>query len=382
MTQRSTAEIFVTFLRLGCTSFGGPVAHIGYYREELVHRRQWLEEALFSEIVAFCQMIPGPGSSQTGFTIGFLAGGWRGALGAWTGFTLPSALVMLGFALSQQALSGVTAQRVIHGLQLVAVAVVAQAVLGMRRALAPDWSRGIIAVAAAALVLLLPMPGIQLAAILGGGLLGRAFLRGNARPASGPLPFAVSRRTGLAAFTLFGLLFLTPFGVFSDFYRTGALVFGGGHVVLPLLESVTVAKGLVDEKTFLAGYGLAQAIPGPLFSFAAYLGAALKPKPHGLPGGILALVALFLPGLLLVIGLLPFWAALRNRPWLRKALAGVNASVVGILAAALYHPVWTGSVHNVQDFALVFAGFVALVLGKVPSWVVVLAFATVSAFLR
>jgi chromate transporter len=382
MKQRSASEIFVVFLRLGCTSFGGPVAHLGYYREELVRRRQWLDEALFAEIVGFCQMIPGPGSSQTGFTIGLVTGGWRGAVAAWTAFTAPSALLMLAFALSQHALSGTVAQRAIHGLQLVAVAVVAQAVLGMRRVLAPDRTRGFIAILAATLVLLTNHPGSQIAAIALGGLAGYLLFRGRGAPQPGELSVAIPRWVGVAALLVFVLLLFAPLRVFGAFYRTGALVFGGGHVVLPLLESVTVAKGLVDEKTFLAGYGAAQAIPGPMFTFAAYLGAVLKQPPNGVAGGLLALCALFLPGLLLVVGLLPFWAALRRQEWLRSSLAGVNASVVGILAAALYRPVWTGSVHSLQDILVVFLTFVALSAAKLPPWIVAPGVAMVSLALK
>ena len=383
MQQRlSTIRIFLTFLRLGCTSFGGPVAHLGYFHEEFVKRRKWLDEDTFAGIVAFCQMIPGPGSSQTGFTVGFVTGGWPGALAAWTAFTAPSALLMLAFGLSQSALGGPVAQRVVHGLQLVAVAIVAQAVLGMRRALAPDWTRGAIAAGAALLVLWTNRPASQLAAIMLGGVAGYAVLRGTRVAGTTEILIAIPRRVGLLALTLFGLLLLAPMRVFGDFYRTGALVFGGGHVVLPLLESVTVAKGLVDEKTFLAGYGMAQAVPGPLFSFAAYLGAVLKQPPNGFAGGLLALLALFLPGLLLVIGLLPFWAELRGRDWLRTALSGVNASVVGILAAALYRPVWTGSVHTLQDLAVVAVGFLALSAARLPPWSVVLGVAVLSSILR
>lgn len=382
MKRPPASEIFFTFLRLGCTSFGGPVAHLGYYRAELVRRRQWLDETLFAEIVAFCQMIPGPGSSQTGFTVGLVVGGWRGALAAWIAFTAPSAILMLTFALSQSALNGVIAQRVIHGLQLVAVAVVAQAVMGMRRTLAPDWTRGAIAIAAATLVLFVNGPGSQMAAIAFGAASG--LLIGRRRPASEPVPVAagVSRRAGLVALGIFVVPFLLPLGVFGGIYRTGALVFGGGHVVLPLLQSVTVAKGLVDERIFLAGYAAAQAIPGPMFTFAAYLGAVLKQPPNGIAGGLLALVALFLPGILLVIGVLPFWTMLRNREWLRRALAGVNASVVGILAAALYRPVWTSTVHTVVDVATAAAAFLALTAGKLPPWSVVLAAAILTAILR
>jgi len=365
-----TLRIFLAFLRLGCTSFGGPAAHLGYFRQDLVIRRRWIDEQLFAEIVAFSQMIPGPGSSQTGFTIGLVLGGWRGALAAWLGFTAPSAILMLTFAMSQAALSGPPLLRAIHGLQLAAVAVVAQAVIGMRRTLAPDAVRGLIAAAACALVLVLNSAGSQFAAILLSALLGWFLLRGRVSSPSAPEHRLVPRRAGIAALAVLCALLPMP-GVFGDIYRTGALVFGGGHVVLPLLQSVTVAKGLLDERIFLAGYAAAQAIPGPMFTFAAYLGAVLRQPPAGIAGGLLALAALFLPGHLLVIGALPFRDALRKRAFLRSALAGVNAGVVGILAAALYRPVWTTAVHTTTDFLIAGTVFLALFVAKLPPWLAV-----------
>jgi len=368
MIRRGAWEIFAAFLRLGCMSFGGPPAHIAYYREELVKKRQWIDERLFAEVYALCQMLPGPGSSQTGFAIGLLAGGWRGAIAAWLGFTGPSAIIMLSLGLSEGALGGPAALRVIHGLQLAAVAVVAQAVIGMRRTLAPDWLRGAIAVAAFAI-------GVwwhQLAAIALGAVVGLALVRpGHTEHAGTPLaPY--SKRVGVAALIVTGLLFAVPGAVFQAFYRTGALVFGGGHVVLPLLQRVTVARGWADQQAFLAGYGAVQAMPGPVFSFAAYLGAVLNRAPNGLVGGLLALAAIYLPGLLLVVAVLPFWAALRRTEWLRNALAGVNASVVGILAAALYRPIWTSAIHTRVDVAIAAAAFALMVWARLPPWAAVL----------
>jgi chromate transporter len=379
----SPATIFLVFLRLGCTSFGGPVAHLGYYRNEFVTRRKWLDEPLFAEIVAFCQMLPGPGSSQTGFTIGLVKGGWQGSIAAWLGFTTPSALLMVAFALSQKAMQGEMAQRAIHGLQLVAVAVIAQAVVGMRRTLAPDPVRVSIAAIAAILALTVRGPGTQLFAIAFGAVAGLIVYRSQeVGREPEPLALGVSRRAGIAAFALFSGLLLIPalvltvwplraVAVFDAFYRTGALVFGGGHVVLPLLESATVARGWVDQKAFLAGYGAAQAIPGPLFTFSAFLGAALRAPPNGVPGAVLALVAIFLPGLLLVIAILPFWNRFRVRSTVRGMLPGINAAVVGILAAALYRPVAVGAVHSVADFVIALAGFLVLAVVRLPPWLVV-----------
>ncbi|HXX45106.1 MAG TPA: chromate efflux transporter [Candidatus Acidoferrales bacterium] len=387
--------VLAAFLRLGCTSFGGPIAHLGYLRDEFVVRRQWLEEGQFAEIIALAQTLPGPASSQVGFTIGLLKGGWPGALAAWTGFTLPSAALMVAFAFAHREFAGPHTLGIIHGLQIVAVAVIAQAVLMMQRGLARDRVLATIAVLGAAVALLAPAYVGTLAAIGAGAVAGAIFCRAASQAATpSPLRFAVSRTTGAVLCSLFLLLLAAPpliltrvaapwLAEFEAFYRSGALVFGGGHVVLPLLQSATVAKGWLSEQTFLAGYGAAQVVPGPLFTFAAYLGADLNFSPNGTAGGCLALASIFLPGLMLVAGILPFWAQLRERRVVRAALAGVNASVVGVLGAALYKPVWVSTILRPLDFVIALAAFVLLVQWRVHPWKVVVLTAAVSAiFLR
>ena len=385
-------EVFLRFLRLGCISFGGPIAHIGYFRNEFVVRLRWLDEAAFAEVVGLCQSLPGPASSQVGFTIGLLEAGVPGAFAAWLAFTLPSALLMFVLAQGHPFLTGKLGTGITHGLQLAAVAVVAQAVLGMARTLTPDLIRGLLALIAASIVLFVHHPFSQLIAIASGAALGIVACRRATTSHSAPLTILLPRRASLIALALFFFLLFAPalavaarpsqaLAVFQAFYRTGALVFGGGHVVLPLLQAATVTPGWIDTSTFLAGYGAAQALPGPLFTFAAYLGALLQPKPNGLPGAALALTAIFLPGLLLVLGALRFWNCLRANPTAQSLLAGVNASVVGILAAALYRPLWTGTVKAQADYVLVFAASLALVVGKVRPWIVVCIIAAASAAL-
>ena len=375
-------EVFRIFLKLGLTSFGGPAAHLGYYREELVVRRRWLDEASYADLVALCQFLPGPGSSQTGFALGLLRAGWLGALLAWCAFTLPSAALLIAFAYGADAFGGPLGQSVIHGLKLVAVAVVAQAVWGMARSLCPDRPRATIALAAVLIAVFLPGSPGQMAAIGAGALAGLWFCRSVGTATTAELRFPVSRRAALVALSLFALLLLglpallaawrTPeLALFEVFYRAGALVFGGGHVMLPLLEARMVEPGWISSDAFLAGYGAAQAIPGPLFTFAAYLGALVA--PGGLTGAAIALAGIFLPGLLLVIGVLPFWDALRRRPRAQALMAGTNAAVVGILGAALYQPVWTSAVLSPADFAVALAAFVALTVWKCPPWLAVLA---------
>lgn len=384
VNQGSPGEVFGAFLKLGLTSFGGPIAHLGYFREELVVRRRWIDEAGYADLVALCQFLPGPASSQVGFALGLKRAGWLGAMAAWTGFTMPSAILLIVFAMSASALDGPIAQGVLHGLKLVAVAVVAQAVLGMARNLTPDRERAGIAVVAVFLVVLLGGAIGQVGAIVIGGLAGLAFLRKNAEAVETTPFFAVSRLTGVAALSVFavllaGLPLLTSLGqgmtLFDAFYRAGSLVFGGGHVVLPLLEAETVTRGWVTPDAFLAGYGAAQAVPGPLFTFAAYLGAVSGPAPNGVIGAIIALLAVFLPGMLLLVAALPFWTQLRRWPRAQAAMAGANAAVVGILGVALYDPVFTSAVLTPLDFALALAGFVALVAWKASPWLVVLALA-------
>jgi chromate transporter len=369
-------EVFRVFLRLGCTSFGGPVAHLGYFREALVRRRGWIDEAGYADLVALCQFLPGPASSQVGFALGVLrGGGLLGGLAAWAGFTLPSAILLLGFALAAGALDGPLALGVLHGLKLVAVAVVAQAVWGMARTLAPDGVRAGVALAALAVVVLAPGAAGQIAAIGLGALAGFFLCAGAAAPETGTLRFPVPARRGVVALGLFGAILLLPpllgggrqaLRMFDAFYRSGALVFGGGHVVLPLLQAAVVAPGWVGSAPFLTGYGLAQAMPGPLFTFAAYLGAVMPPPLSGPAGAAAALVAIFLPGLLLAYGMLPFWDRLRRRPGAQAAMRGANAAVVGVLAAALYSPVWTGAVFSPVDFLIAAAGFLLLTVWKQP----------------
>ena len=384
----TSLQVFAAFLRLGLTSFGGPVAHLGYFRAEFVGRRRWLTEAAYAELVGLCQFLPGPASSQVGFGIGLMQAGLPGALAAWAGFTLPSAALLVAFASGAPALArSATGAGLLHGLQLVAVAVVAQAVWGMARSLCPDRSRATIALAALAIAIAAPGAG-QVAAIALGALAGLALCRTAAAPGPMPEPPPIPRRVGPLCLGLFVALLLLPplipgpaAAVFDAFYRSGALVFGGGHVVLPLLHDATVTPGWVTEGSFLAGYGATQAMPGPLFTFAAYLGAVLHPGPHGAApqswyasamGAIIPLLAIFLPGFLLLLGVLPFWHRLRVRPAVQAAMRGANAAVVGLLAAALYDPAWTGSVHTPPDFALAAAGFVLLTVWRAPPLAVVI----------
>lgn len=381
-------EVFLAFLKLGLTSFGGPIAHLGYFREELVVRRRWLDDRAYGDLVALCQFLPGPASSQVGFGLGWLRAGPLGALAAWTAFTLPSALLMVLIALGAGALEGPLAAGLPHGLKLVAVAVVAQAVFGMARTLAPDATRAGIAVAAIAVTALFGGALGQIGAIALGVVAGLALLRDAGAMDAAPMDFAISRRTGIAALGAFALLLVgLPLvagwgqgpALFDAFYRAGALVFGGGHVVLPLLDAEMVGRGWVTPDSFIAGYGAAQAMPGPLFTFAAFLGAASGPEPNGWLGAGIALVAIFLPGLLLVVGALPFWGLIRHSPLAAAGMRGANAAVVGLLAAALYHPVFTSAVLGPLDFALVAAGFVALVVWKLAPWIVVAALALAGA---
>jgi chromate transporter len=379
----SVAEVFAAFLKLGLTSFGGPIAHLGYFRNEFVERRKWLDEASYADLVALCQFLPGPASSQVGFSLGIMRGnGLVGGLAAWFAFTMPSALVLFAFAMGAAGFTGPVAEGFLHGLKLVAVAVVAQAIWGMSRTLTPDHTRAGIALAAIAIVVVFTGSFGQIAAIALGACAGLWLCRGEVAPVSGHLNFPVSRRAGSIALALFAALLLIlpivvpatasqPLALFNAFYRSGALVFGGGHVVLPLLQAEVVTPGWVSNEVFLAGYGLAQALPGPLSTFAAYLGAVTGPAPNGLAGAVIALVALLLPGMLLVYGMLPFWDALRTRPTAQAAMRGTNAAVVGILGAALYNPVFVSAVLTPRDFALALAGFLLLTVWRLPPWVVV-----------
>jgi chromate transporter len=393
-THGSAGEVFRVFLKLGLTSFGGPIAHLGYYRDELVVRRQWLDETTYADLVALCQFLPGPASSQVGFSLGVLRGnGLLGGVAAWFAFTTPSALILFAFAMGAAAFTGPAAEGFLHGLKLVAVAVVAQAIWGMARTLAPDRARAGIALAAVAMVVLVAGSFGQIAAIALGAGAGLWLCRGEVAPLSGHLNFPVTRRGGVIALVFFATLLLIPpvvvtatssqaLALFDAFYRSGALVFGGGHVVLPLLQAQVVTPGWVSNEAFLAGYGLAQAVPGPLFTFAAYLGAVMGPAPNGLVGAAIALIAIFLPGILLVYGMLPFWDAMRTRPAAQAAMRGTNAAVVGILSAALYNPVWTSAVLTPRDFAIALTGFLLLTVWKLPSWVVVVLLASAGTLSR
>lgn len=375
-------EVLLAFLRLGLTSFGGPVAHIGYFRTEFVTRRAWVDEGTFVDLVALCQFLPGPGSSQLCFVLGLSRAGWLGALAAWAGFTIPSAFLLFLFARFATGLTGAAAIAAIHGLKIVAVAVVAQAVWAMAKSLTPDARRAVIALSAGAMVLFVSGSFAQMAAIALGGLAGLATCRHLPITKVGLLKIAISRSAGAYCLVIFAaVLFAMPLltaalgnhtlAVFNAFYRTGALVFGGGHVVLPLLRDAVVRPGWISENSFLTGYGAAQAMPGPLFTVSAYLGAALKSAPNGFTGAALAVLGIFLPGMLLITGMLPFWDSFRSRPDAQAAIRGVNAAVVGILAAALYDPLWKTSIVGWQDVALAATGFLVLVVGKAPPWMVV-----------
>ncbi|WP_019200122.1 chromate efflux transporter [Afipia birgiae] len=379
----SPFEVFRVFLKLGLTSFGGPIAHLGYFRDELVVRRKWIDEEGYADLVALCQFLPGPASSQVGFSLGVLRGnGLLGGLAAWLAFTIPSAAILFAFALGAAAFTGAIAEGVLHGLKLVAVAVVAQAIWGMAKNLTPDRERAAIALVGIAIVVFIGGSFGQIGAIALGAVAGLWLCRGELSKPTGHLRFPVSRRGGAVALIVFLALFVIPpllvmttghqaVALFDAFYRSGALVFGGGHVVLPLLQAQVVAPGWVTNESFLTGYGLAQAVPGPLFTFAAYLGTVMGPTPDGLVGASIALVAIFLPGVLLVYGMLPYWDALRLRPTAQAAMRGANAAVVGILGAALYDPVWTSAVLSPPDFALALAGFLLLTVWKTQPWIVV-----------
>jgi chromate transporter len=383
-------EVLAVFTRLGLTSFGGPVAHLGYFREEFVTRRGWYDDRAYADLVALCQFLPGPASSQVGMAIGLSRAGYLGALAAWVGFTLPSAFALVLFAYGVAALGNISGVGWIHGLKIAAVAVVAQAVLGMMRTLAPDKERATLAVAAAVIVLAMPSAWGQIGAIILGGLVGLWLPRPATPTDHTVLPLKVSRRAGAAFLVLFfvllgGLPLLVAaipshaLAMFEVFYRTGSLVFGGGHVVLPLLQASVVPPGWVSNDTFLAGYGAAQAVPGPLFTFAAYLGAVMGPQPNGWAGAALCLIAVFLPSFLLVLGALPFWDDLRQKPAAQAALRGVNAAVVGLLLAALYNPVWTAGITSASDFALAAVAFLLLFIWQTPPWLVVLLSAAAAA---
>jgi chromate transporter len=380
----SALEVLRAFAKLGVSCFGGPIAHIGYFRQEFVVRRRWLDEQAYADLVALCQFLPGPASSQVGFSLGLMRAGYLGGLAAWVAFTLPSAIALVLFAYGASALEGEIGSGLLHGLKLVAVAIVAQAVWGMARTLCPDRERASIAVVAALVILLSTSSVAQIGVIVFGGMAGLWLCRAPAATPSdqGHMSVPVSRRAGLLALVVFFLLLaglpilssLThsqAVALFEAFYRSGALVFGGGHVVLPLLREATVAQGWVTDDVFLAGYGAAQAVPGPLFTFSAYLGAVMEPPPHGLAGAAISLVGIFVPGILALVATLPFWETFRKRANAQAVMRGVNAAVVGLLGAALYNPVWTTSVNGPGDFGIALVGFVLLTVWEAPPLVVV-----------
>jgi chromate transporter len=374
-------EVLGAATRLGLTSFGGPIAHLGYFHAEYVTRRRWLTEQTYADLVALCQFLPGPASSQVGIAIGMMRAGLLGGIAAWLGFTLPSALALVAFAYGLQTL-GITEAGWLHGLKVVAVAVVAQAVWGMARSLAPDRERASLAFLAAIAMLAYPTAVGQVLIIVLAGLIGWWWLPETSAPRDPGMRLSISHRGAVVAWGLFfGLLIGLPIvqpwlqsealAVFDSFFRVGSLVFGGGHVVLPLLQAEVVPPGWVTNEQFVAGYGAAQAVPGPLFTFAAYLGAVMRPLGGGVVGAALALVAVFAPSFLLVVGALPLWDSLRPRPSFQAALRGINAAVVGLLLAALYHPVWTSAIQAPTDVALGLVDFALLVFWKWPPWVVV-----------
>ena len=376
--SRRAGEVFAAFLKLGLTSFGGPVAHLGYFRNEFVERRRWLEEQSYADLVALCQFLPGPASSQVGISIGLLRAGYLGALAAWTAFTLPSALALVAFAYGLSASGNALGSGWLHGLKVAAVAVVALAILGMARTLTPDRERASLAVVALVIALAIPSAWGQIGAILVGAIVGAAFLKAEPPSAQPALKLPTSRASGIVALAIFAALLVglpvlaatigdRDIRLFDTFYRVGSLVFGGGHVVLPLLQAEVVPSAWVGNDAFLAGYGAAQAVPGPLFTFAAYLGAVIG----GWKTAVLCLVAIFLPSFLLVVGILPFWEQLRRGKTAQAVLRGVNAAVVGLLLAAFYNPVWTSGILAKADFGLAAFAFLLLFLWRMPPWLVV-----------
>ena len=372
------------FLRLGLTSFGGPIAHLAYFREEFVARRHWLSERSYAELVALCQFLPGPASSQVGMALGRLRCGYRGALAAWVGFTLPSAVALILFASSVATYGDVLSSGALHGLKVLAVAVVAQAVWAMARSFCTDAVRITIMAATTCFVLAVPFALGQVGAMFIAAIFGLWFFKPVAGDLQDPVPVVQSSREGIGWLMLFvvllvGLPLLTlmsasqTLAMVEAFYRSGSLVFGGGHVVLPLLQAEIVQSGWVSKETFLAGYGAAQAVPGPLFTFAAFLGASMNQPPTSWSGGLLALLAIYAPSFFLLFGVLPFWDRIRRNARMQAALQGVNAAVVGLLLAALYQPVWTSAILTPEDFGLALVALVALMFWKIPVWLVVVA---------
>jgi chromate transporter len=381
-SQGSSLEVLWVAMRLGLTSFGGPIAHLGYFHEEYVKRRKWIDEQSYADLVALCQFLPGPASSQVGIAIGIARARFLGGVAAWLGFTLPSALALIGFALGIGAFASAADAGWLHGLKVVAVAVVAQAVWGMARSLCPDRERATIAILASMVTLAWPTAVGQLSSIAIAGAVGLIIFPGSASSSLAHMRFPVEKKTGIAAWIIFFTLLLgLPLArqlapghaleVFDSFFRVGSLVFGGGHVVLPLLQTEVVSPGWVTNEQFVAGYGAAQAVPGPLFTFSAYLGTVMGSEPNGWTGAILALVAIFLPSFLLIAGALPFWDLLRSAAGFQSVLKGINAAVVGLLLTALYKPVWTSAIYSTADFGLGLVAFGLLMFWKCPPWLVV-----------
>lgn len=374
--------IFLTSLRLGLTSFGGPIAHLGYFHQEYVKKKKWISEEVYADLVALCQFLPGPASSQVGIGIGFMRGGVFGAFLSWLGFTLPSAIILILFGLGLTSVNLDHHQHWLHGLKVVAVSVVAQAVFGMWKKLCPDLIRSLLALGAAAILFLVNSVLIQILVLIASGIFGAYFFKSN-KILKGMPEKKEKKNLGfifLSAF--FVLLIILPLiasttnlqilKLIDSFYRAGAIVFGGGHVVLPILEAEVVNSGWISKDLFMAGYGISNAIPGPLFTFSAYIGSVSSISPNGWAGGLISLLSIFLPSFLLIIGVLPYWDQMRKLPRMQEALMGLNAAVVGILLAALYDPVWTSAIFSVRDFILAAVGFLLLEFGKVPAWTVVL----------
>ncbi|TGK85887.1 chromate efflux transporter [Leptospira bourretii] len=389
--MKNHLEVFFTALKLGCTSFGGPIAHLSYFHDEYVTKKKWISAHAYADLVALCQFLPGPASSQVGMAIGLSRAGIFGAILSWIGFTLPSAIILIFFGLGITTMDVTTHNHWLHGLKVVAVAVVAQAILGMGKKLCPDKERISIAIITSVILLFLNSAFLQVAILFFSGIFGIFFLKSASDLPHEPFHKGNKTIGSVFIFLFFGLLIFFPFlrelyqnqtiNLFDSFYRAGALVFGGGHVVLPLLQAEVVPSGWVSNDLFLAGYGISNAIPGPLFAFSSYLGAVSSVEPNGWEGAIICLVAAFLPSFLLVVGVLPFWEKLRKNPNIRKSMLGINASVVGILLAALYQPVWTNAIFSGKDFALAITGFLFLEFWKLPSWIVVIATVLISFFI-
>ncbi|XDD46858.1 chromate efflux transporter [Leptospira sp. WS39.C2] len=381
-------QIFLTALKLGCTSFGGPIAHLGYFHDEYVTKKKWISAHAYADLVALCQFLPGPASSQVGMAIGLSRGGILGAILSWVGFTLPSAIILILFGLGLSVIDVTNHKHWLHGLKVVAVAVVAQAILGMGKKLCPDKERLTIAIITSVILLFFSSAFLQITILVLSGIIGIYFLKSNEVLPHDSIHKGKKSIGFIFLILFFILLFLLPIlrsilnlteiQYFDSFYRAGALVFGGGHVVLPLLQAEVVPTGWVDNDLFMAGYGLSNAIPGPLFAFSSFLGVVSTTSPNGWTGAMICLVAAFLPSFLLIVGALPFWEQMRKNQWIRKAMLGINASVVGILLAAFYNPVWTSAVFSPKDFALVIVGFLFLEFWKIPSWLVVITTVLVS----